>query len=120
MNKASNLEDTPINDRYADGMHGVSPLMTRNYMPSGPDVEIDYSKFTYGLKQTLADESYSKPSEYASCKSDFSVETSTSMPKPVENASNVICEPKVWIDAPIIEEQGCKNYESLAGRLTTL
>nr|GFA67590.1 hypothetical protein [Tanacetum cinerariifolium] len=35
--------------------------MTGNYMPSEPDVEIDYSKFTYGPKQTSADESDSKP-----------------------------------------------------------
>nr|GFB40894.1 putative ribonuclease H-like domain-containing protein [Tanacetum cinerariifolium] len=55
--------------------------MTENYMPSGPDVELDYSKFTYGLKQTSVDESDSKPSEYASCESDSSVETTTSMPE---------------------------------------
>nr|GEV93888.1 ribonuclease H-like domain-containing protein [Tanacetum cinerariifolium] len=102
LKKASALEDTPINDRFADGMHVIPPLMTGNYMPSGPDVDIDYSKFTYVPKQTLADESDSKPSNYASCESDFSVETS--MPEPVENASKVVCEPKVWTDAPIIEE----------------
>nr|GEY61282.1 hypothetical protein [Tanacetum cinerariifolium] len=107
MNKASDLEDIPVNDRYADGMHAVPPPMTGNYMPFGPDVEIDYSKFTYGPKQTSADESDSKPNEYASCESDSSVETSTSMPELVENASKVLCEPKVWTDAPIIEE-----YES--------
>nr|GEX58904.1 RNA-directed DNA polymerase, eukaryota, reverse transcriptase zinc-binding domain protein [Tanacetum cinerariifolium] len=107
MNKASDLEYTPINDRYAEGMHAVPPLMTGNYIPSGPDVEIDYSKFTYGPKQTSADKSDSKPSEYASCESDSSVETSTSMPEPVENASKVVCKTKVWTDAPIIEE-----YES--------
>nr|GEX54003.1 hypothetical protein [Tanacetum cinerariifolium] len=56
MNKASDLEDIPVNDRFADGMHAVPPLMTGNYMPSRPDV---------------------------------------------------ICEPKVWTDALIIEE-----YES--------
>nr|GEU73069.1 hypothetical protein [Tanacetum cinerariifolium] len=88
----------------------------RNYMPSGPDVEIDYSIFTYGSKQTSADESDSKPSEYASCESDSSVETSTSMPKPVRNASKVICEPKVWTDAPIIKEQ---NYSSQAASTST-
>nr|GEY21702.1 hypothetical protein [Tanacetum cinerariifolium] len=101
------LEDTPVNDRFADGMHATPSPMTGNYMPSGPDVEIDYSKFTYGPKQTSADELDSKPSEYASCESDSSVETSTSIPEPVENASKVICKPKVWTDAPIIEE-----YES--------
>nr|GFB90635.1 hypothetical protein [Tanacetum cinerariifolium] len=104
MNKASDLKDTPINDRFADGMRAVPPPMIGNYMPSGPDVEIDYSKFTYGPKQTLADKSDSKPSEYASCESDSSVETSTSMPEPVENASKIFCEPKVWTDATIIDE----------------
>nr|GEY45968.1 putative ribonuclease H-like domain-containing protein [Tanacetum cinerariifolium] len=107
INKAGDLEDTPVNDRYADGMHAVPPPMTGNYMPSGPDVKIDYSKFTYGPNQTSADESDSKPSEYASCESDSGIETSTSMLEPVENASKVVCEPKVWTDAPIIEE-----YES--------
>nr|GFA03647.1 ribonuclease H-like domain-containing protein [Tanacetum cinerariifolium] len=104
MNKASDLEDTPVNDRFADRMHAVPSLMTGNYIPSGPDLEIDYSKFTYGPKQTLADESDSKPSKYASCESVSSVETSTFMPEPVENASKVVCEPNVWTDAPIIEE----------------
>nr|GEV44542.1 hypothetical protein [Tanacetum cinerariifolium] len=70
----------------------VPPPITENYMPSGPDVKIDYSKFTYGPKQTSVDESDSKPSEHASCKSDSSVETSTSMPEPVENTPKV-----VWI-----------------------
>nr|GEU48902.1 ribonuclease H-like domain-containing protein [Tanacetum cinerariifolium] len=102
-NEASDLEDTPVNDRYTDGMHVVPPPMIENYMPSGPDVEIDYSKFTYGPKQTSADESDSKLSEYASCEFDSSVETSTSMPEPVKNESKVVCEPKVWTDAPIIE-----------------
>nr|GEX67273.1 hypothetical protein [Tanacetum cinerariifolium] len=81
--------------------------MTGNYMPSGPDVEIDYSKFTYGPKQTSVDESDAKACENASCESDSSIETTTSMPGPIENAPKVVCEPKVWTDAPIIEE-----YES--------
>nr|GEZ42716.1 UBN2 domain-containing protein [Tanacetum cinerariifolium] len=86
-----------------------------NYMPSRLDVEIDYSKFTYGLKQTLVDESDYKPSEYASCESDTSVETSTSMPKPVENALKVVCKPKVWTDAPIIEEhKSNSNNDSMS------
>nr|GEW70550.1 hypothetical protein [Tanacetum cinerariifolium] len=104
MNNVSDLEDTFINDRYANGMHAVPPPMIGNYMPYGPDVEIDYSKFTYGPKQTLVDESDSKPSEYASCESDSSVETTKSMPELVKNAPKVICEPKVWTDAPIIED----------------
>nr|GEY71371.1 ribonuclease H-like domain-containing protein [Tanacetum cinerariifolium] len=89
---------------YKNEVLQIPPLMTRNYMPYRPDVEINYSKFTYGPKQTSADKSDSKPSEYASCESDSSVKTSTSMPQPVVNASKVVCKPKVWIDAPIIEE----------------
>nr|GEU39025.1 hypothetical protein [Tanacetum cinerariifolium] len=78
MNKESDLENTSVNDRYAARMH-----------------------------VTLVDESDSKTSEYTCCESDSSLETPTSMPAPVENAPKVICEPKVWTDAPIIKE-----YES--------
>nr|GEV44369.1 putative ribonuclease H-like domain-containing protein [Tanacetum cinerariifolium] len=74
MNKESDLENSSANDGYVKGMHADPPLMTRNYIPSRPDVEIDYSKFTYGPKQTSADESNSKPSEYASCESDSSTD----------------------------------------------
>nr|GEW33506.1 ribonuclease H-like domain-containing protein [Tanacetum cinerariifolium] len=109
MNKVSDLEDTSVNDRYVDGMHAVPPPITGNYMPSRPDVEIDYFKFTYGPMQTLVDESDSKPSEYASCESDSSVETTTSMLEPEENAPKVVCKPKVWTDAPIIEEENVKE-----------
>nr|GEU36612.1 putative ribonuclease H-like domain-containing protein [Tanacetum cinerariifolium] len=78
MNKASDLEDTSVNDRFADGTHATS-----------------------------SNESDSKPSEYVSCEYESGVETSTSMPEPVENASKVVCEHKVWTDAPFIKE-----YES--------
>ncbi|GJR23743.1 putative ribonuclease H-like domain-containing protein [Tanacetum coccineum] len=54
MNKESEIENQPLYDRFvtAEGMHAVPPPMTGNYMPSGPDVEVDDSKFTYGPKQT--------------------------------------------------------------------
>ncbi|GJV36671.1 hypothetical protein Tco_1409148, partial [Tanacetum coccineum] len=76
--KESDFENTPLNDRIVKTgeMHVVPPPMIGNYMPSGPDVEIDNSKFTY-------------------------------VSEPVVNESNVECQPKVWSDAPIIEE-----YES--------
>ncbi|GKB64926.1 putative ribonuclease H-like domain-containing protein, partial [Tanacetum coccineum] len=101
MNKESELEKQPLYDRFvtAGGMHVVPLPMTGNYMPSGPDIEVDYSQFTYGPKQTQASESKStqivphQPSELVS--------------EPVVNESNVECQPKVWSDAPIIEE-----YES--------
>nr|GEY32015.1 hypothetical protein [Tanacetum cinerariifolium] len=39
MNKEYDLENTPVNDRYAEGMHAVLPPMTGNYIPSGPDTD---------------------------------------------------------------------------------
>nr|GEV07940.1 copia protein [Tanacetum cinerariifolium] len=79
--------------RYGSILSYENEVLQSVFMSKESDLEID--------------ESDSKPSEYASCKSDSSVETTTSMPDPVENAPKVVCEPKVWTDAPIIEE-----YES--------
>ncbi|GJX32474.1 hypothetical protein Tco_0242329 [Tanacetum coccineum] len=66
MNKESEIENQPLYDRFvtAEGMHVVPPPMTGNYMPSGPDVEVDDSKFTYGPKQTQPSESESQSSEF--------------------------------------------------------
>ncbi|GKF42383.1 hypothetical protein Tco_0125725, partial [Tanacetum coccineum] len=77
--KESDFENQPMNDRFAEGMHAVPQPMTGNYMPTGPEIEIDYS--------------HTEPSELVS--------------EPVVNESNVESQPKVWSDAPIIEE-----YES--------
>nr|GEV17635.1 hypothetical protein [Tanacetum cinerariifolium] len=49
-------------------------------------------------------ESYARLKKFDS---DSSVETTTSMSAPIDNAPKVVSEPKVWTDAPIIEE-----YES--------
>nr|GEU85411.1 ribonuclease H-like domain-containing protein [Tanacetum cinerariifolium] len=77
MNKECDLENTHVNDRYAKGMHATS-----------------------------ADESNSKHAEFVSSDSDPSVETTISMPVPVDNAPKIVCKPKIWTDAPIIEEHG--------------
>nr|GEW23014.1 uncharacterized mitochondrial protein AtMg00810-like [Tanacetum cinerariifolium] len=79
-NRSSDVEDSPMNDRFAKvkGMHEVPPPMTGIYMPPKSDFRIDESKFTY--------------------------ETLESMPKLVESKPKAVSEPKVWSDAPIIEE----------------
>ncbi|GJX00581.1 hypothetical protein Tco_0184494 [Tanacetum coccineum] len=41
--RSSDIEDSPVNNRYAEGMHAVPPPMTGIYIPSGPDKEIDDS-----------------------------------------------------------------------------
>ncbi|GKA68680.1 ribonuclease H-like domain-containing protein [Tanacetum coccineum] len=109
MNKKSEIENQPLYDRFviAEGMHAVPPPMTGNYMPSGPDVEVDDSKFTYGPKQTQPNESETQSSEIDTCESNISAEPSELVSEPVVNESNVKSQPKVWSDAPIIEE-----YES--------
>ncbi|GJR18199.1 hypothetical protein Tco_0966726 [Tanacetum coccineum] len=74
---SSDVEDSPVHDRFANvkGMHAVPPPMIRNYMPLGLDRE-----------------------------SNPSVETLESMPEPVVVEPKVVSQPKVWSDAPIIEE----------------
>nr|GEX50770.1 ribonuclease H-like domain-containing protein [Tanacetum cinerariifolium] len=79
--RSNDVEDSLVNDRFVKvkGMHAVLPPMTVNYMPPKSDFGID----------------------------DSSEETLKTVPKPVESKPKVVNEPKVWSDAPIIEE-----YES--------
>ncbi|GJT21447.1 putative ribonuclease H-like domain-containing protein [Tanacetum coccineum] len=107
--KESDFENPPLYDRFvtAGGMNVVPLPMTGNYMPSGPDIEIDYAQFTYGPKQTQPSESETQTNEFDTCEFNISTETPELVSEPVVNESNVACQPKVWSDAPIIEE-----YES--------
>ncbi|GJV96498.1 ribonuclease H-like domain-containing protein [Tanacetum coccineum] len=83
------------------------PPMTKNYMPPKSDFGIDESQFTYGSKQSKTSESDAKTSDIDYCESNSSVETLEFVPKPVVIETKVVSQPKVWSDAPIIEE-----YES--------
>ncbi|GJY60773.1 putative ribonuclease H-like domain-containing protein [Tanacetum coccineum] len=105
--RSSDIEDSLVNDRYAEGMHVVPPPMIGIYIPSGPDKEIDESQFTYDLKQSKPSESNARSSDFNSCESNSSKETNESISKPVANEPKTVSDPKVWSDAPIIEE-----YES--------
>ncbi|GJS87801.1 ribonuclease H-like domain-containing protein [Tanacetum coccineum] len=81
----SDFENLPLHKRLVKTgeIQAVPPPMIGNYMPSGPDIEIDDSQYTYGPRKTQP------------------------MSEPVVNESNIEVQPKVWSDAPIIEE-----YES--------
>ncbi|GJV99736.1 ribonuclease H-like domain-containing protein [Tanacetum coccineum] len=76
--RLSDVEDSPVHDRFAnvEGMQAVPLPMTGNYIPSGPDREVD----------------------------DSIVETLESVPELVVVEPKVVSQPKVWSDAPIIEE----------------
>ncbi|GJT70552.1 putative ribonuclease H-like domain-containing protein [Tanacetum coccineum] len=82
MNKEGDLENQPLYDRSvtAEGMHVVPPPMIGNYMPSGPDIEIDYSQFTYSPKQTQTSESETQTSDFDTCESDYSEDEHVSLP----------------------------------------
>nr|GEW86441.1 copia protein [Tanacetum cinerariifolium] len=107
--RSTDVEDSYVNDRFAKvkGMHSVPPPMTRIYMPPKSDFRIDESNFTYDPKQSKTCESDAKTNDIDSCESSSSVETLESVPKPVESKPKAANEPKVWFDAPMIEE-----YES--------
>ncbi|GKA68847.1 ribonuclease H-like domain-containing protein, partial [Tanacetum coccineum] len=97
---------------YGDQMNkGVlsyeNEVFQRIYIPYGPDKEIDDSQFIYGLKQSKPSESDARSSDFNTYESNCSKETHESMPEPVVNEPKVVSQPKVWSDAPIIEE-----YES--------
>ncbi|GKC49416.1 hypothetical protein Tco_1072161, partial [Tanacetum coccineum] len=72
----------------------------RIYIPSGPDVEIDESQFTYGPKQSKPSKSDARSSEFNSCESNSSKETLKSMPEPIVN------EPKVDVPHKSLENKG--------------
>ncbi|GKB37595.1 ribonuclease H-like domain-containing protein, partial [Tanacetum coccineum] len=64
MNKESDIENQPVYDRFAEGMHDVPPPMTGNYMPSGPEIEIDLlqqSLHMSKIEQPRESESQSSP-----------------------------------------------------------
>ncbi|GJW05343.1 ribonuclease H-like domain-containing protein [Tanacetum coccineum] len=107
--RSSDVEDSLVHDRFVnvEGMHAVPPPMTGNYIPLEPDREVDDSKFTYGPKQSKTSESDTQTSNYDSYESNSSTETLEFMPEQVVVEPNVVSQPKVWPDAPIIEE-----YES--------
>ncbi|GJT17389.1 hypothetical protein Tco_0876095 [Tanacetum coccineum] len=109
--RSSDVEDSHVYDRFAkvEGMHAVPPQMTGNYMPPKSDFGIDESNFTYGPKQSKTSKSDAKTSDFDSCKTNSSVETLESVPEPVVVEPKVISQPKVWSDAPIIEEYESDN-----------
>ncbi|GJQ95516.1 hypothetical protein Tco_0006655 [Tanacetum coccineum] len=57
--------------------------------------------------ETQPSESEIQTSKFDTCESNISTKPSESVSEPVINDSNIECQPKVWSDAPIIEE-----YES--------
>ncbi|GKA86022.1 ribonuclease H-like domain-containing protein [Tanacetum coccineum] len=105
----SDFENPPLHKRLGKTceMQAVPPPMTGNYLPSGPDIEIDDSQYTYGPRKSQPSESESQTTELDTCDSNTSTEPSELVSEPVVNESYIEVQPKVWSDAPIIEE-----YES--------
>ncbi|GKC85311.1 ribonuclease H-like domain-containing protein [Tanacetum coccineum] len=87
----SDFENLPLHKRLAKTceMQAVPPPMTGNYLPSGPDVEIDDSQYTYGPAKTQP--------ELDTCVSNISTESSELVFEPVVNESHIEVQPKVWL-----------------------
>ncbi|GJU17335.1 hypothetical protein Tco_1145301 [Tanacetum coccineum] len=105
----SDSENTTLHKRLNETceMHAVPPPMTGNYLHSGPDVENRVHTYTYGPEKTQPSEPESQINELDACDSNISTEPSELVFEPVVNESHIEVQPKVWSDAPIIEE-----YES--------
>ncbi|GJW35073.1 putative ribonuclease H-like domain-containing protein [Tanacetum coccineum] len=80
---ASNSSGSDTQDDKTVKLQAVPPTMSGFILPSRHDIEVDDSSYTYGPEKTQP------------------------MSEPVVNESNIEVQPKVWSDAPIIEE-----YES--------
>ncbi|GKF06630.1 hypothetical protein Tco_0037298, partial [Tanacetum coccineum] len=101
--KDSDFENLPLYKQLYKSceMQEVPPPMTGNYMPSGPDIEIDDSQYTYGPEKTQPSEIDSQTTELESA-SNISTKTSELVCELVDNKSKIEVHPKVWSDAPII------------------
>ncbi|GJV83122.1 ribonuclease H-like domain-containing protein [Tanacetum coccineum] len=83
VSRTSETKNSPVNDRYAEGMHVVPPSMTGIYIPSGLDKEIDDSQFTYGPKQ-------SKPSESDTTECDINTASTTNAARKVNTVKPIM------------------------------
>ncbi|GJU14589.1 putative reverse transcriptase domain-containing protein [Tanacetum coccineum] len=93
----SDFENPPLHKRLGKTceMQAVPPPMTGNYFPSGPDIEIDDSQYTYGPRKSQPSESESQSTELDTCDSNISTEPSELVSEPVVMAAPVPVAPKV-------------------------
>ncbi|GKA41925.1 ribonuclease H-like domain-containing protein [Tanacetum coccineum] len=104
MNKESELENQPLNDRFADGMHAVPPPMTGNYMPSGPDIEIDYSH-QIGWSEAPFIEEYESVSEVSMCLFTNKTKRNTSFANQKVNTQGKLLRIKYHIEKPKVDKK---------------
>ncbi|GJZ39429.1 putative ribonuclease H-like domain-containing protein [Tanacetum coccineum] len=85
----SDFENLPLHKRLAKTceMQAVPPPMTGNYLPSGPDIEIDDSQYTYGPRKSQPSEPESQTTELDTCDSNTSTEPSELVSEPVVDES---------------------------------
>ncbi|GJZ56678.1 zinc finger, CCHC-type containing protein [Tanacetum coccineum] len=81
---------------------------------TGPEIEIDYSQFTYGPKQIQTSESESQSSECDTCESNISTESSELVSEPVVIESSVESQPKDYPHRALknkgIVDSGCSRH----------
>ncbi|GKF95379.1 hypothetical protein Tco_0288114, partial [Tanacetum coccineum] len=74
----SDFVNPPLYKRFVktSEMQAVPPPMIGNYMPSGPDIEIDDSQYTYGPEKTQTSELETQTIGLDTCESTNRVEPS--------------------------------------------
>ncbi|GJZ56157.1 ribonuclease H-like domain-containing protein, partial [Tanacetum coccineum] len=78
----------------------------------------DDSQYTYGPEKTQTSESETQTIALDTCESNISTEPSELVSEPVVNESSVEVQPKVWSDAPIIEEYESDNENEYVSEQT--
>ncbi|GJY56912.1 hypothetical protein Tco_0456027 [Tanacetum coccineum] len=115
VSRTSETENSPVNDRYAEGMH-VVPSMTGILHPFWTDKEIADSTFTYGPQNRSNLVEYdARSSDFNSCESNCSEETHESMPEPVVNKLKVLNSPCFMVKSWLVQDQTVlgKDYSNL-------
>ncbi|GJS42593.1 hypothetical protein Tco_0567636 [Tanacetum coccineum] len=93
-------------------MKAVPPPLSGNYIPLSDPTDLDESQMTYGPKQTHTSDSEPKTSDLDSCKSNSSVESLESMPKPVIDMN-----PRQWNLPLVVHSPTSKLRFKLPGHL---
>ncbi|GJR07527.1 ribonuclease H-like domain-containing protein [Tanacetum coccineum] len=99
-------------DYAFDGLHNSTQTL-RHISLGLKKVEAQFVSHSTRTTWTQTSESESQSSEFDTCESNISTEPSELVFEPVVNESNIACQPKVWSDAPIIEEYESDSEDDL-------
>ncbi|GJT04249.1 hypothetical protein Tco_0838711 [Tanacetum coccineum] len=117
-----------INERRSGKMEEPKALVTLDgdgvdWTSHSEDEQENYALMAYSnsgsdTEMSARDKAGLGSSDFNSCESNSSEETNESVPKPVANEPKAVSDPKVWSDAPIIEEYESDSDDEHKGKGT--